>query len=349
MRRLPIFFVLDVSESMLGDNLSALQSGLSEIDRNLRNNAHALETVCISVIAFAGQARTIAPLVELETFYPPKLPIGSGTCLGAALNHLMSEIDRQVIKTIADRKGDWKPIVYLMTDGKPTDNVSLAIKKWREEYEKRATMIAIAIGQHADQTVLQRLTDTVLVFSNHQEGDFTKFIQWITASISAQSEPVDPTARAKTSVTLAKLDNNVLEFVSPRGAKPVLDPDTVVLTGRCQRRKSPYLMKFVRGNERQENSRHSYTVAGCYPVEEEYFAWSDPSSAEAASISTGDLLGGAGCPHCANPFAFAICGCGRLMCVSGEGEATCPWCHKSSSFSVTQEGDPLMNIQRGLG
>lgn len=65
MRRLPLFFVLDCSESMVGDNLKKMEDGLQAIVRALRADPHALETVYVSVVAFAGVARTIAPLVEL--------------------------------------------------------------------------------------------------------------------------------------------------------------------------------------------------------------------------------------------------------------------------------------------
>ena len=72
MRRLPVFFVLDCSESMVGENLKKMEEGLSAIVKTLRTDPHALETVYISVIAFAGIAKTVAPLVEIVSFYPPK-------------------------------------------------------------------------------------------------------------------------------------------------------------------------------------------------------------------------------------------------------------------------------------
>ncbi len=148
MRRLPIFFLLDVSESMIGDNLRQLQHGLERLMTRLRTDPHALETVYISAIAFAGKARTLTPLTELGSFYPPRLPVGSGTSLGAAMNHLMDEIDRSVHKSTPEKKGDWKPVVYLMTDGKPTDDMAPALERWTRSYASRVTLVAIGIGAH---------------------------------------------------------------------------------------------------------------------------------------------------------------------------------------------------------
>ena len=75
MRRLPVFLVIDVSESMAGDNLRRMQEGIDALLTSLRSDPYALETVHLSVIAFAGVARTLAPLVELFSFYPPRLPM----------------------------------------------------------------------------------------------------------------------------------------------------------------------------------------------------------------------------------------------------------------------------------
>ncbi|HHK9235112.1 TPA: VWA domain-containing protein, partial [Escherichia coli] len=83
MRRLPVFFVLDCSESMIGENLKKMTDGLQMIIGDLRKDPHALETAWVSVIAFAGVARTIVPLHEIASFYPPRLPVGGGTSLGA--------------------------------------------------------------------------------------------------------------------------------------------------------------------------------------------------------------------------------------------------------------------------
>lgn len=44
MRRLPVFFVLDCSESMIGENLKKMTDGLQMIVGDLRKDPHALES-----------------------------------------------------------------------------------------------------------------------------------------------------------------------------------------------------------------------------------------------------------------------------------------------------------------
>ena len=53
MRRLPIYFLIDVSESMVGDPIEQVQEGISDIVRELKRDPYSLETVYISVIGFA--------------------------------------------------------------------------------------------------------------------------------------------------------------------------------------------------------------------------------------------------------------------------------------------------------
>ena len=352
MRRLPVFFVLDVSESMAGDNLRNMEEAMQRVVAALRQYPHALDTVYISVIAFAGIARTIAPLVDLGSFYPPKLPIGSGTNLGAALRHLMSEIERSVQKSTVDQKGDWRPIVYLITDGKPTDETNSTIDKWNVWYRKRLDLVAIGLGRFADLRVLTTITDHVLVFEGASDADFTRFIQWVTASVTEQSRSVGDSEMK--GVRLAKIDDAILTKISKETAPASVDHDCVVLAGRCQKSRAPYLMKYDRG---EPNAFHTkefaidlsrYVLSGCYQVEESYFDWSDPAGMH-EKVSTMALQGAPGCPYCGNPSAFAQCGCGRLMCVSGPGPAVCPWCGSTTEFVAPRGDEGGFDIDRGMG
>ena len=351
MRRLPVFFVLDVSESMAGDNLRHMDDGLSAIVGHLRQDPHALETVYLSVIAFAGQARTLAPLVEVATFYPPRLPLGSGTNLGAALHVLMDDIERSVVRSSPEKKGDWKPIVYLFTDGKPTDAVETAIERWQRDFNRRAYLVAVALGPYADMSILRRLTENVIQFQPQNTHDFARFIQWVTASVTTQSRSIGDGQGDR--LPLAKLDDSILKLVKDLApaADRLMDQDCVVLVGRCQKSKKPYLMKYDRVNHAiatQDFAMHAhhFELTGCFPIGEDYFDWSDKVAPE-LTVNTAELIGVPGCPHCGNPTAFAQCACGGLMCAGGAGDASCPWCGKTVHFSAGESED--FEVRRGRG
>ncbi|ESS59872.1 von Willebrand factor type A domain protein [Enterobacter cloacae S611] len=346
MRRLPVFFVLDCSESMIGENLKKMNDGLQMIVSDLRKDPHALETAWVSVIAFAGIARTIVPLHEIASFYPPRLPIGGGTHLGAALRELSVQIDTQVRVTTHEVKGDWKPVVYLLTDGRPTDDPSAEIKRWKEHYARKVNLIAVGLGPSADLNILRQLTENVMLFTESREGDFTRFIKWITASVTAHSRSVGEEKPPELNQT---------EYIVRLAKEDVVrayDENCVTLTGRCSKTRCPYLMKYERppvnvsGLDFRLNL-NNFNIAGCYPIDEEYFDWSDASTYN-VQVNTRDLHGVPGCPHCGNASAFAMCACGKLLCIDGPDEVVCPWCERVLSFR-DNGGDSDFDVSRGRG
>ena len=48
MRRLPIYFLVDVSESMVGEPIQQVEDGMRTIIQELRTDPYALETACVS-------------------------------------------------------------------------------------------------------------------------------------------------------------------------------------------------------------------------------------------------------------------------------------------------------------
>jgi uncharacterized protein YegL len=348
MRRLPIFLLLDISESMAGRNRDQLQEGIGTIVANLRLDPSALETVHIGVIGFAGIARALCRLTELAAFRAPHLPIGGGTALGAALERAMGAIDREVIRPSAEHKGDWAPIVYLFTDGKPTDDVTAARTRWLREYAPRAALVAVAMGRDADQAVLRSLTDNVLTFDDRVPGGFDVFVRWVTDSVRAQSQRIGEPGGG---IALAKPDDTVIAAAdSPAALCPSTDPDCAVLVGRCQQTRKPYLLKYDRGPRAvpmvgAQRDRRTFALAGAYPIDEDYFAWSGEAS-PTATISTAELSGVAPCPHCGNQVTIARSGCDQMMCLNGPGLAVCPWCDELDEFVAGSED---FDVERRAG
>lgn len=338
MRRLPVFLVIDISESMAGDNVRHMQEGISRLLTVLRADPYALESVYLSVIAFAGVARTLAPLVELFSFYPPRLPIGSGTSIGAALDHVMDEIDRHVVQSSADRKGDYKPLVYLMSDGSATDDPTAAIARWQRHYARRATLVSIGIGPFADLSGLSTISDGVLRLEKCDDADFKTFINWISTSVSAQSRSLG----IDIPVNLDKDISPALSLVKDAMAAAAVDENYVIITGLCAKRELPYLMKYERLPDIGDipffkGSRHNvYRYTGVYAAEADYADWSDPR-VNANTVSASMLEGGGGCPHCGAAYGLATCACGQVFCVEGDGEATCPGCKRTCNISAAEE------------
>jgi len=356
MRRLPIYFLLDISESMAGENLVQLEEGLAQIVKRLRTDPHALETVWISVIAFAGKVKQLAPLTELVMFSPPELPVGGGTSLGAALEFLMTDIDRNVAKNTPTQKGDWKPIVFLMTDGRPTDNAGPAADKWVKDFQRRANLVAIALGHSADLTLLRSLTENAFVLTPESDVDFHKFIAWITHSVQAHSRAIGD-GRGKDDAVLSndEIIDSILQKVDLTKGEQMVDETGAFFVSKCQRTRQPYLSRYEPMNVdapmdegRVPFKVTTYGLAGVYKLKKSYFDLSSDTPS-LRTVNTDALHGFPSCPHCNNPFGFAMCSCGNTFCVAGGGQQTCPWCEKTAMFGRATESDGGIDITRARG
>lgn len=191
MRRLPVYLVLDVSGSMSGEPIEAVRNGVQLMASSLRSDPYALETAYLSVIAFDESARQLVPLTELATFQPPDLQPGSTTSLGEALKKVTSCIQSEVQTSSAEVKGDWKPLVFIMTDGMPTDDWQAGLQEFKQA--KTGMVIACAAGPHADTNVLKQITETVVSLDTADKSTIGAFFKWVSASISTSSKKVDVT------------------------------------------------------------------------------------------------------------------------------------------------------------
>ncbi|MDG5496022.1 VWA domain-containing protein [Niveispirillum sp. BGYR6] len=191
MRRLPVYLVLDVSGSMHGEPIEAVRNGMQMLVSTLRTDPYALETAYLSVIVFDSKARQVVPLTELMAFQPPTFDAGSTTSLGDALKVTKECIEREVKKTTPEEKGDWKPLVFIMTDGQPTDDWEKGLIEFKQV--KTGMVIACAAGPQADTTVLKKITEVVVSLDTADNSTIGAFFKWVSASISTSSKKVDLT------------------------------------------------------------------------------------------------------------------------------------------------------------
>jgi len=125
-------------------------------------------------------------LTSVEVFQIPEItPPDSGpTHLGAALEVLCQRVDGDVRRGSGEIKGDWKPLLFIMTDGSPSD-----LRKYRDnipEVKKRGfgEIVACAAGMKAKEEHLRELANIVVCLDTMDGPTFMKFFKWVSASIS---------------------------------------------------------------------------------------------------------------------------------------------------------------------
>jgi uncharacterized protein YegL len=178
---------------MMGEPIEAVKNGVQVMVSSLRQNPQAIETAFISIITFDSSARQVVPLTDLSSFQIPDIQATGTTALGDALSLVSRCIDSEVAITTAESKGDWKPLVFIMTDGIPTDDIQSGLT----ELNKRKTgyVVACGAGSGADTNLLKRITENVVSLDNADSQSIAKFFAWVTASIGVTSTKVEETGK----------------------------------------------------------------------------------------------------------------------------------------------------------
>lgn len=193
MRRLPVYLLLDTSGSMSGEPIEAVKNGVQVMISSLRQNPQAIETAFISIITFDSSAQQIIPLTDLASFQMVDLKASGVTALGDGLKLLSNKIDTEVTKTTPEQKGDWKPLVFIMTDGIPTDNWQVGLAEFKKR--KTAFTVACAAGSGADTSILKQITENVVSLDTADSASIGKFFQWVSASIGISSSKVEDSGK----------------------------------------------------------------------------------------------------------------------------------------------------------
>jgi uncharacterized protein YegL len=195
MRRLPVYFLLDTSGSMYGEPIQALNNAMSSMINTLRTDAQALDSLWISIITFDREVKEIIPLTELAAFQLPEItcPQSGPTMTGMALEFLYENVQKDIRKGTSKQKGDWKPLLFLFTDGNPND-----LKLYRQVIPKIknsnfGAIICCAAGSLADDSLLKELTNDVVHLDNADTSTLKQFFKWVSETIEQGNKSMGST------------------------------------------------------------------------------------------------------------------------------------------------------------
>jgi uncharacterized protein YegL len=190
MRRLPVYFLLDTSGSMYGEPIQALNNALIGMLNILRSDAQALDSLWLSMITFDREVKEIMPLTELALFQMPEItcPQSGPTHTGKALELLYEKIKKDIIKGTENQKGDWKPLLFIFTDGKPNDLMLYREMIPKIKSSNFGAIVCCAAGPMADDSLLKELTPDVVHLDNADSTTLKQFFKWVSETIEQGSK-----------------------------------------------------------------------------------------------------------------------------------------------------------------
>jgi uncharacterized protein YegL len=197
--RVLVYLLLDVSGSMCGPAIQAVNEGVEFIARELRGVPEAVEMAHISIITFGSNAQVHTPLTPVTNFHPVPLNCGGGTDMAGALNILNDQLNKEFRPTFEGQaRGDYKPAVFLLTDGAPND-LNAAIEASRALQNRKrghsvGTFLALGCGPDVNEQNLKQIAPNVALMHNMNSDNIKAFFKWVSASIAVASRSASKAA-----------------------------------------------------------------------------------------------------------------------------------------------------------
>jgi uncharacterized protein YegL/DNA-directed RNA polymerase subunit RPC12/RpoP len=326
LRKLPVYLLLDTSESMVGKPISQLRDGVEFMLKELKRNPYALETAWLSIITFSDKAVMASPLTELKDLKLPNLSVRPGTSLGAALKMAKDSIDKDVTRNSPSQKGDFKPLIFILTDGEPTD-------EWRKplvyltDINPVPLIICVGCGDDVDFDVLTTISASSIRISDLNTDALAKFFVWLSSSIGAHSQAVS----SDRAVDLLKrpLPQGIELVKSGEIRRGSNKKPRIFIHARCRKTKEPYIMVY-----KFDEFSGEYHASESHPLPPDFFTG---GSASQPKLDSDQLNGSAPCPYCGSPIWYSCGNCENIACWDADDPAkrlVCPSCGESGGRPV---------------
>lgn len=187
MRRLPVYLLLDTSGSMKGEPIEAVKVGVASMISSLRSDPQALENVHVCLMTFDREVKTLVPLTALDSFILPEIaaPEAGPTMTGLALETVCTAVQKDVVRSTESQKGDWRPLLFIMTDGGASDVQLFNQMITKVQSMGFGTVVGCAAGPKAKPEELKQLCQHVVSLDTMDGYAFQSFFKWVSSAVSS--------------------------------------------------------------------------------------------------------------------------------------------------------------------
>lgn len=162
MQILPFYMVCDESGSMSGPGVDAINAALPDLHQEISTNPSVADKTRFALIGFSTQASVLQPLADLsELTQLPSLSAGGVTSFGSAFRLLKDVIEKDVTALKAEGHDVYRPVVFFLSDGIPTDDgwrTPLEELNNKETFKYAPKIIAFGISD-ADTAIITEVAN----------------------------------------------------------------------------------------------------------------------------------------------------------------------------------------------
>jgi uncharacterized protein YegL len=184
--RCPVILLLDTSGSMLGQPIEELNGGLAAFKQDVLKDTQASLCVEVAIVAF-GPVRLAQDFVTIDNFTPPKLEANGVTPMGEAIEFALNLLEKRKQTYKDNGVLYYRPWVFLITDGVPTDHWQSAAQRVREaEAQRRLLFFGVGV-QGANINLLKQIAPPERPPVMLNGLDFRDLFVWLSTSMKRVS------------------------------------------------------------------------------------------------------------------------------------------------------------------
>lgn len=184
--RCPVILLLDTSSSMSGEPIQELNRGVSVFKEDIQRDTKASLSVEVAIVSF-GPVQLVRDFETIGPFTPPKLEADGLTPIGEAIGYGLDLLEGRKEVYQANGIQYYRPWIFLITDGAPTDSWENAVQRLRlGEAERKFCFFAVGV-EGADMNTLRQISSPERPPVLLNGLDFQSLFVWLSTSMKRVS------------------------------------------------------------------------------------------------------------------------------------------------------------------